>query len=57
MIKEWAEEPLMLDLMRKFARQTIPMIDIPLAARNAQIGILDEEGRVQERAKLLHPFT
>ena len=49
--------PLLAENLRAIASQTVPLIDIPKSVRDAQVQVLEEEARIQERAKSLQPFT
>jgi Protein of unknown function (DUF4238) len=56
-IQDWMNSPLFAENLRTIASQAVPMIDIPMSVRNAQVQVLEEEARVQKRAKSLQRFT
>jgi hypothetical protein len=56
-IQDWMSSPLFEENLRAIASQAVSQIDIPKSVRDAQVQVLEEEARIQERAKSLQSFT
>jgi hypothetical protein len=56
-MQDWMNSPSFADNLQGIASQAVPMIDVPMSMRDVQVKVLEEETRIQERAKSLRPFT